>query len=74
MGAVFEGVGVSLGSLIGGIIYEKYGGWWAFRIFGLASLVCCVVHVIAQYLLNHTSKKGNNDVELNGTEETMMKL
>lgn len=57
VGAVFEGVGVSLGSLIGGIIYEKYGGWWAFRIFGLASLVCCVVHVIAQHLVNRTSKK-----------------
>lgn len=55
MGAVFEGLGVSLGSLIGGRLYEAYGGWKTFQLFGMASLVFCVLHIIAQYVI-----KGKN--------------
>ncbi|CAH2034832.1 unnamed protein product, partial [Iphiclides podalirius] len=51
VGAVFEGVGTSLGSFIGGRMYESYGGPNTFRWFGIGSLVCCAVHVFLQCLI-----------------------
>ncbi|XP_013146484.1 PREDICTED: major facilitator superfamily domain-containing protein 6-A [Papilio polytes] len=51
VGAVFEGVGTSLGSFIGGRLYETYGGSNTFLWFGIGSLICCVVHVFVQYLI-----------------------
>ncbi|KAM3968456.1 uncharacterized protein ACR2FA_005633 [Aphomia sociella] len=51
VGAVFEGVGTSLGSFIGGQLYKYYGGWTTFRWFGVGSLVVCALHFFAQYLL-----------------------
>lgn len=51
VGAVFEGVGVSLGSFIGGILYHEYGGPWTFRFFGVCALVCCLVHAGVQFVI-----------------------
>lgn len=36
---IFFVIGTSLGSLVGGIIYEQYGGSVMFRSFGIYSLV-----------------------------------
>uniref|UniRef100_A0A1B0CQH6 Major facilitator superfamily associated domain-containing protein n=1 Tax=Lutzomyia longipalpis TaxID=7200 RepID=A0A1B0CQH6_LUTLO len=49
-GAVFEGVGVSMGSLIAGISFDKIGGSLTFRWFGLGALVLLVVHVVVRRL------------------------
>ncbi|KAH1008249.1 major facilitator superfamily domain-containing protein 6 [Dendroctonus ponderosae] len=51
VGAVFEGVGVSLGSLLAGITLSKVSGSLAFRYFGFGALGACFVHISAQYLL-----------------------
>lgn len=51
MGAVFEGVGTSLGSFIGGRLYGAYGGWLTFRWFGYGALVACALHALAQRML-----------------------
>ncbi|CAG2055051.1 unnamed protein product [Timema podura] len=51
VGAIFEGVGVSLGSLIGGTLYDQQGGSFTFRMFGIGSLVLCLLHFIIQRLL-----------------------
>ncbi|CAH2103996.1 unnamed protein product [Euphydryas editha] len=51
VGAVFEGVGSSLGSFIGGVLYENYGGWNTFRWFGYGALIACFLHAIVQYLM-----------------------
>lgn len=48
MGAVFEGVGVSLGSLIAGLLFNNIGGSATFRLFGMGAMICLVVHVIVQ--------------------------
>lgn len=56
VGAVFEGVGVSMGSFIGGSLYDSYGGPLTFRIFGIAALIACLVHVAVQWLLHRSSK------------------
>ncbi|KAG6458027.1 hypothetical protein O3G_MSEX010620 [Manduca sexta] len=50
VGAVFEGVGTSLGSLIGGRLYQAYGGWITFRAFGFGALICCAMHILAGYV------------------------
>lgn len=66
MGAVFEGVGVSLGSLIGGMLYESYKGPLTFRLFGIGALVLCLLHAGVQYLLRETgnnTKSGGGDIE-----------
>lgn len=58
-GAVFEGVGVSLGSFIAGYFFEIFGGALTFRIFGVGSLVMFLVHHFAQYLMaQRNSGKG----------------
>ncbi|XP_038216332.1 major facilitator superfamily domain-containing protein 6 [Zerene cesonia] len=61
VGAIFEGIGTSLGSFIGGRLYETYGGWNTFRWFGYGAFVACVVHALTQYLI----KDKHSHVELN---------
>ncbi|XP_022832726.1 major facilitator superfamily domain-containing protein 6 [Spodoptera litura] len=51
VGAVFEGVGTSLGSFIGGQLYGTYGGWITFRSFGIGALICCALNWLAFFIL-----------------------
>ncbi|XP_053672708.1 major facilitator superfamily domain-containing protein 6 [Anopheles nili] len=55
VGAVFEGVGVSLGSLLAGNLFNRIGGSSTFRAFGIAALVLFVVHVVVQKLTDRFS-------------------
>lgn len=48
---MFEGIGVAAGSFIGGHLMESLGGSLTFRVFGVAALVLCLVHVLVQRLL-----------------------
>ncbi|XP_026804101.1 major facilitator superfamily domain-containing protein 6-like isoform X1 [Rhopalosiphum maidis] len=45
-GALFEGVGISLGGLIGGFFYEKFGGVLTFKLFSCGSLLMGILHVL----------------------------
>ncbi|KAJ3662792.1 hypothetical protein Zmor_007119 [Zophobas morio] len=60
VGAVFEGVGVSLGSLTAGVLYAQYGGPWTFRLFGIGALIVCLLHAGVQYLIRRTGNKGSD--------------
>ncbi|CAG9770502.1 unnamed protein product [Ceutorhynchus assimilis] len=51
VGAVFEGVGVSLGSLLAGLAQSKVSGSLTFRYFGFGALAASVLHLIVQYFL-----------------------
>lgn len=53
VGAIFEGVGVSLGSLIGGFLFSVFNGSTVFRMYGLAALLFCVLHITLQFFLVH---------------------
>lgn len=55
VGASFEGIGVSIGSLIGGVLIDQYGGADTFLIFGIGALICFVLHVIIQFRLGEKS-------------------
>lgn len=48
VGAIFEGIGVSAGSFIGGYMMEHMGGSYTFRMFGIAALLLCILHVLVQ--------------------------
>lgn len=45
---MFEGVGVSLGSFIAGMLFNSIGGSATFRLFGTGALIFLVVHVVIQ--------------------------
>lgn len=45
---MFEGVGVSLGSFIAGMLFNSIGGSATFRLFGTGALIFLVVHVVVQ--------------------------
>lgn len=51
VGAIFEGVGVSIGSFVGGILMESIGGSATFRLYGTIALIFCFLHVVVQKLM-----------------------
>lgn len=59
VGAVFEGVGVSLGSLLGGVLYDKLLGATTFRIYGIFSLVLFLTHFLVQLVMGKQTQ--NNE-------------
>lgn len=61
VGAIFEGVGVSTGSFIGGIMFERVGGSSTFRIYGICVLVFCVIHIGLQKMLQRYSNVNGKD-------------
>lgn len=50
VGASYEGIGVSLGSFLGGLFYNQYGGALTFRIFGVAAFIACALHCIVNVM------------------------
>ncbi|KAH8378630.1 hypothetical protein KR009_000412 [Drosophila setifemur] len=64
VGAIFEGVGVSMGSLIGGLLFESVSARSTFEIFGIAAFIIFVVHVSLQMFLQ---RNGNTDENGKGT-------
>uniref|UniRef100_A0A1L8DEU6 Putative transporter n=2 Tax=Nyssomyia neivai TaxID=330878 RepID=A0A1L8DEU6_9DIPT len=57
VGAVFEGIGVSMGSFIAGISFEKIGGSLTFRWFGLGALGLLVIHILVRRLHDRYAPK-----------------
>lgn len=70
VGAVFEGVGVSFGSWLGGSLIDKYGGSLTFRYFSIAAFLAFFAHIIVQMLMNKFlgpyGKKSTNEENRNG--------
>lgn len=60
VGAIFEGVGVSAGSFIGGILFEEVGGSRTFQIYGFSVLAFCVVHIGVQMLMQRFKVNGKD--------------
>ncbi|KAK2713452.1 major facilitator superfamily domain-containing protein 6-like isoform X1 [Artemia franciscana] len=52
VGAVFEGVGTALGSFLGGILYNKYGGQMTYFIFGISALIGSILHCVSNLLIS----------------------
>ncbi|XP_017136580.1 major facilitator superfamily domain-containing protein 6-like protein A isoform X1 [Drosophila miranda] len=59
VGAIFEGVGVSMGSLIGGILFNA-DPRTTFEIFGIAAFIIFVIHVSVQMFLQRNGSTDEN--------------
>lgn len=55
VGAIFEGVGVSSGSAIGGRLFDSIGGSKTFKYFGIAAFGFFVIHVVLQFVISKFS-------------------
>ncbi|XP_016660309.1 major facilitator superfamily domain-containing protein 6-like protein B isoform X2 [Acyrthosiphon pisum] len=42
----FDGIGESLGSLLGGFLFGSYGGVWSFRFFAYSSAFLCFLNIL----------------------------
>ncbi|XP_017095251.2 major facilitator superfamily domain-containing protein 6 isoform X1 [Drosophila bipectinata] len=60
VGAIFEGVGVSMGSLIGGLLFESVSARTTFEIFGIGAFILFVVHVCVQMYLQRNGSTDEN--------------
>ncbi|KAK6627466.1 hypothetical protein RUM44_009943 [Polyplax serrata] len=56
VGATFEGIGVSLGSYLGGIIFKERSGAGLFQIFGIVAFGLGILHGTLQYILRRNKR------------------
>uniref|UniRef100_A0A1B6D4I8 Major facilitator superfamily associated domain-containing protein n=1 Tax=Clastoptera arizonana TaxID=38151 RepID=A0A1B6D4I8_9HEMI len=56
VGAIFEGLGVSTGSFIGGILFSKMDGAMVFRICGSTAVLSSVLHALTHFFLKHNQQ------------------
>ncbi|XP_014671205.1 PREDICTED: major facilitator superfamily domain-containing protein 6-like [Priapulus caudatus] len=73
VGGIFDGVGCGFGSLLGGFIYESYGGAVTFRCFGVLALVSCILYWFANCFITSTESKDEKD-ETEGSNELTLTL
>lgn len=55
VGAVFEGIGVSTGSFIGGILMNNLQGSVTFKIFSIGAFAFFGIHVLVQWIITKVS-------------------
>uniref|UniRef100_A0A182YLB2 Major facilitator superfamily associated domain-containing protein n=1 Tax=Anopheles stephensi TaxID=30069 RepID=A0A182YLB2_ANOST len=73
VGAVFEGVGVSLGSLLAGNLFHRIGGSSTFRAFGVAALVLFALHVVVQKLTDRFGSQGKQQQKMDSLADVKLK-
>lgn len=61
---------MSTGSFIGGIMFERVGGSSTFRIYGIAVLAFCVLHIGVQKLLQRYSNVNGKNGSESGAIQT----
>lgn len=61
VGAAFEGLGVAIGSFVGGAVYKTMGGVYMFRAFGLFAIILCLLHAVVHLVLLKCVKVGEDD-------------
>lgn len=58
-----DGVGYSIGSLIGGQVFQRFGGSKSFKIFSVAAFVACIAHIILRPASKNISTIKQNEYE-----------
>ena len=61
VGAAFEGFGVAVGALVGGVVFKNFGGRMLFLSAGIVSSVACVIHAVIQIVMNRVSQDSQTD-------------
>lgn len=49
VGGINEGAGMATGSLLGGLLYGRFGGRLTFLSYGLGAVSCCLLHAAFQF-------------------------
>ncbi|XP_039279064.1 major facilitator superfamily domain-containing protein 6-A isoform X2 [Nilaparvata lugens] len=57
VGSVYEGIGLSSGNFIAGLMMNNMKGGTVFRIFGITMLILCAVHCILHCIISRNSRK-----------------
>lgn len=70
VGAVFEGIGVSTGSYIGGILISRFNGSTAFRLFSFGAFFFFGLHVAIQWLIRKCSGPYGKKSTVHGDDES----
>ncbi|XP_017957295.1 major facilitator superfamily domain-containing protein 6 [Drosophila navojoa] len=74
VGAIFEGIGVSMGSQIGGQLFDGVGARTTFEIFGIAAFIVFVIHVCVQIYLQRNGPAENGTVKYFAPTDAMHML
>ncbi|XP_023160958.2 major facilitator superfamily domain-containing protein 6 isoform X2 [Drosophila hydei] len=74
VGAIFEGIGVSMGSQIGGQLFDAVGARITFEIFGIGAFIMFVVHVCVQIYLQRNGPTENGTVKYFAPTDAMHML
>ncbi|XP_067134754.1 major facilitator superfamily domain-containing protein 6-like [Centruroides vittatus] len=64
LGGIFEGLGIAVGSLLGGLNVDYNGSHDTFQKAGLIAIVCCLFHLVINIILSF--RKGSSNIETNG--------
>jgi len=48
MAGMDDGLGFSIGSLIGGLMFKSLGGRESFKYFAIAAICTCVAHIVVR--------------------------
>lgn len=54
--------GESLGSLVGGYLFDEYGGLWSFRFFAFTSALMCLLNIFSN-IFGLTKEMKNKDFD-----------
>jgi len=61
--------GESIGSLLGGYLFDTYGGVWSFRFFSYMSVVMCFLSIVTNYFgLTRESITSKDNAESTNTD------
>ncbi|XP_050439925.1 major facilitator superfamily domain-containing protein 6-A-like, partial [Adelges cooleyi] len=63
VGMAMKGIGIPMGNFVGGYVIKNLGIIDAFRIFGIGSLMVCIVISITNLIVNRMYKTENNVVQ-----------
>lgn len=53
-------IGESLGSLLGGYLFDAYGGLWSFRFFAYFTTLMCFLNILAN-IFGFTKRQKDSD-------------
>ncbi|XP_050434111.1 major facilitator superfamily domain-containing protein 6-A-like [Adelges cooleyi] len=63
VGMAMKGIGIPMGNFVGGYVIKNLGIIDAFRLFGISSLMVCIVISITNLIVNRMYKTENNVVQ-----------
>jgi MFS family permease len=69
-----DGLGFSIGSLIGGLMFSKFGGEVSFKFFSLLAILTCVSHIIIRPASKHETHESIKGKYGSPKEQTVPKI